>query len=101
MFRRDQIVEGVERTILPESISLLPALLVSLALVRLSFRPRSKIEDRLTSIEKRDLARIGFPEVFSLVEGILGRAPLINVGIVGIRHNCEKPRERSFRAVYQ
>ena len=35
-------------------------------------------------VEERDLASVGLPELFSLVEGILWGATLVFVGVIGI-----------------
>ena len=41
----------------------------------------------LTSVEDGDLSSVWFPEVLTLVESPLGRAPLGNVGVPGVRHD--------------
>ena len=43
---------------------------------------------KLTSIEERHFPSVRLPEILSLVQSILRCAPLVNVGVVWVRHGC-------------
>ena len=49
-------------------------------------------QGHLTSIKQRRLPGVRFPKVLPLVQGVLRRASLVDVRIVGVRHDCEGGR---------